>query len=282
MSILQAIVLGVIQGITEFLPVSSSGHLILFPELFNWPLQDLAFDAVIHLGTLVAVLIVLRRDIKKMIHAFISNRPCAERSLAWMIIVATIPVLFVGYFAGDIIEGALRTPLVVVISLTFWAVVLGVADWFSVKKGSTSVSLSAKGQAYACRSHTTKIQDIKWWQAIVIGLAQILALIPGTSRSGITITAGLFSGIDRKTAARWSFLLSIPAIGSAGAKSLLDLSTGSATIEFAPLFVGFIMAMISGTIAIKFLLALVSRISYWPFVFYRILLAGVVLVVLVL
>jgi len=116
----------------------------------------------------------------------------------------------------------------------------------------------------------------------VIGLAQILALIPGTSRSGITITAGLFSGIDRKTAARWSFLLSVPAIGAAGAKSLLDLSSGSVNIEFAPLLAGFIMAMISGALAIKFLLALVSRISYWPFVFYRILLAMVVAVVILL
>jgi len=245
MNVLQAIVLGVIQGVTEFLPVSSSGHLILFPEFFNWSLQDLAFDAVIHLGTLVAVLIVLRRDIKKLFRAFISNKPSAERSLAWMIIVATIPVLFVGYFAADIIEGTLRTPLVVGISLAFWAIVLGVAD--VVSKRTKPIN---------------KIQDIKWWQAIVIGLAQILALIPGTSRSGITITAGLFSGIDRATAARWSFLLSVPAIAAAGSKSLLDLSTGSATVEFAPLFVGFIMAMLSGMLAIIFLLALISRISY--------------------
>jgi len=282
MSVLQAIVLGFVQGLTEFLPVSSSGHLILVPEFLNWPLQDLAFDVVVHLGTLVAVLIVLRRDIKKLLLAFVSNKPSAERSLAWMLIVATIPVLVVGYFASDLIESTLRTPIVVVISLVLWAIVLGIADWFSVKKGSTSVSLSTKGQAYACRSRATKIQQIKWWQAIVIGLAQILALIPGTSRSGITITAGLFSGIDRATAARWSFLLSVPAIAAAGTKSLLDLSTGSATIEFAPLFAGFIMAMLSGMLAIRFLLALISRISYWPFVFYRILLAGVVVLILVM
>ncbi len=265
MTVLQAIVLGFIQGLTEFLPVSSSGHLILVPEFLNWPLQDLAFDVVVHLGTLVAVLLVLRHDIKKLLRALFSNRPSVERSLAWMLIVATIPVLVVGYFASDLIEGALRTPLVVVSSLVFWAVVLGIADIVSKRVKSVD-----------------KIQEIKWWQAIVIGCVQILALIPGTSRSGITITAGLFSGIDRATAARWSFLLSVPAIGAAGAKSLLDLSTGSATIEFVPLLAGFIMAMISGVIAIKFLLALVSRISYWPFVFYRILLAGVVALVILL
>ena len=275
MTILQALVLGFIQGITEFLPVSSSGHLILVPEFLNWPLQDLAFDVVVHLGTLVAVLVILRRDIKKLIRAFLSNKPCPERSLAWMIIVATIPVLAVAYFASDLIESSLRTPIVVAISLAVWAMVLGVADWFSSHP-------TCWGRAKTGTSSVRKITEIKWWQAIVIGLAQVIALIPGTSRSGITITAGLFSGIDRATAARWSFLLSVPAIAAAGSKSLLDLSTGSATIEFAPLFVGFIMAMFSGMLAIKFLLALVSRISYWPFVFYRILLACVVLAFLVM
>lgn len=265
MTILQAIVLGLIQGITEFLPVSSSEHLILIPEFLNWPLQDLAFDAVVHLGTLVAVLFVLRHDIQKLLTALISNKKCPERSLAWMLIVATIPVLLVAYFASDLIESSLRTPIVVAVSLLFWAVVLGVADLVSRRLGSVK-----------------KIKDIKWWQAIVIGLAQVMALIPGTSRSGITITAGLFAGIDRKTAARWSFLLSVPAIAAAGAKSLLDISSGSVTIEFAPLFIGFAMAAISGAFAIKFLLALISRMSYWPFVFYLILLAGVVATFLVL
>jgi undecaprenyl-diphosphatase len=265
MTILQAIVLGFIQGITEFLPVSSSGHLILVPEFLNWPLQDLAFDIVVHLGTLVAVLFVLRRDIKKLIKAFFSNKPCPERSLAWMLIISTIPVLLVAYFASDLIETTLRTPVVVAVSLLFWAIVLGVADVISRRIKSVK-----------------NIKDIKWWQAIIIGLAQVMALIPGTSRSGITITAGLFTGINRKTAARWSFLLSVPAIAAAGAKSLLDLSSGSVTIEFAPLFVGFVVAAISGAFAIKFLLALISRMSYWPFVFYRILLAGVVAVFLIM
>jgi len=278
MTVLQAIILGFIQGLTEFLPVSSSGHLILVPEFFGWPLQDLAFDIVVHLGTLVAVLVVLRRDIKKLIRAFFSKTSSPERSLAWMLIVSTIPVLAVANFASDLIEGTLRTPVVVVVSLVLWAIVLGAADVVSQRIPRGFSPVLNRDAAKAAR----KIQDIKWWQAIVIGLAQILALIPGTSRSGITITAGLFSGIDRKTAARWSFLLSVPAIGAAGAKSLLDLSSGSVNIEFAPLLAGFIMAMISGALAIKFLLALVSRISYWPFVFYRILLAMVVAVVILL
>jgi len=263
MDIWQALILGVIQGITEFLPISSSGHLILIPELFGWDLQDISFDIVVHLGTLVAVIAVLRKDIKKLVRAFFSRESSPERSVAWMIIVATIPVLVVGYFAGDYIGTVLRNPAVVVVSLIVWAVVLGIAD------------LVARSM-----SQTNKLKKMKWWQAIVIGLSQVLALIPGTSRSGITITAGLFAGLDRRTAARWSFLLSIPAIGAAGAKSVLDLAKAPETLEFVPLFAGFLAAMFAGAIAIKFLLELVARTSYMIFAWYRLILAAIAIVIL--
>lgn len=263
MDIWQALILGIIQGITEFLPISSSGHLILIPEIFGWELQDLSFDIVVHLGTLVAVIVVLRKDIKKLLRAFLSRESTPERSVAWMIIVATIPVLVVGYFAQDFIGTVLRNPTVVVVSLIVWAVGLAIADMVARKL-----------------SETNKLKKMKWWQAIVIGLAQVIALIPGTSRSGITITAGLFAGLDRRTAARWSFLLSIPAIGAAGAKSLLDLTSSPATLEFVPLFVGFLAAMISGALAIKFLLELIARTSYMIFAWYRLVLAAIAIVIL--
>ncbi|MBU0531079.1 MAG: undecaprenyl-diphosphatase UppP [Candidatus Uhrbacteria bacterium] len=263
MDIWQALILGIIQGITEFLPISSSGHLILIPELFGWDLQDLSFDIVMHLGTLVAVIVVLRRDIKKLLRAFFSRESSPERSVAWMIIVATIPVLVVGYFAGDYIGTVLRNPAVVIISLIFWGIGLAIADLAARKL-----------------SETDKLKKMKWSQAILIGFAQVLALIPGTSRSGITITAGLFAGLDRRTAARWSFLLSIPAIGAAGAKSILDLASTPGTLEFVPLFIGFLAAMISGAFAIKFLLELVARTSYMIFAWYRLVLAAIAIVIL--
>ena len=263
MSILQALVLGVVQGITEFLPISSSGHLILVPELLGWPLQDLAFDVMVHLGTLVAVVVVLRRDIKKLFRAFLSRENTPERSVAWMILAATVPVLVVAYFASDIIENVLRVPLVVVISLVVWAIVLGIADWFAKK-----------------HSQTNKLKKIGWKQAMAIGFSQVIALIPGTSRSGITITAGLFAGLSRRTAARFSFLLSVPAIAAAGAKSMYDLSNSVGVLDPMPLLVGFFAAMISGAFAIKILLELVARMNYMIFVWYRLILAAAAIVIL--
>lgn len=263
MTILQALILGLIQGITEFLPLSSSGHLILVPELLGWPLQDLAFDVMVHLGTLVAVIFVLRRDIKKLFLAFLSRKHTPERSVAWMILVATVPVLVVAYFASDIIEKVLRVPVVVVVSLIVWAVVLGIADWFAKK-----------------HSETNKLKKIGWKQAIVIGFAQVIALIPGTSRSGITITAGLFAGLNRRTAARFSFLLSVPAIAAAGAKSVWDLSSSVGALDPLPLVAGFFAAMISGALAIKFLLEIVARTNFMLFVWYRLILAGAAIVIL--
>lgn len=269
MEVLQAIILGIIQGLTEFLPISSSGHLILVPQLLGWAEQGLAFDIILHLGTLVAVVVVLRKDIKDLLRAFFSRQSSPERSVAWMIVVSTLPILVVGYFTQDVI-GYVRTPVVVAISLIVWAIVLGVADWYSIK--------CRRGKA--CLAPTDKIRDLRWWQALVIGLAQVIALIPGTSRSGITITAGLFSGLSRKTAARWSFLLSVPAIAAAGGKSFLDLASGSVDINYPVLLAGFFAAMISGAFAIKLLLRLVGMMGYGVFVWYRLLLAAVMIVIL--
>lgn len=251
MSVIQALVLGIVQGITEFLPVSSSGHLILTPVLFGWQEQPLAFDAVIHLGTLAAILVALRDDLPKLF----ANK-CR---LGWTIVAATIPALAVGYLFKDQIETVLRSPLVVAVSLALWGVLLWAGDRM-VKPGATA-----------------DVTNVGYRRAIFIGIAQAIALIPGTSRSGVTITAGLFTGLSREAAARFSFLLGIPAIAAAGGVSLLDVVRGAEPLAALPLAVGFLSAFAFGVLAIRFLLKLLKTTSYVPFAIYRILLAVVVL-----
>lgn len=250
MSVIQALVLGIVQGITEFLPVSSSGHLILTPVLFGWQEQPLAFDAVIHLGTLAAILVALRGDLPKLF-----ENKCR---LGCTILAATVPALGIGYLFKDQIETVLRSPLVVAASLALWGVLLWVGDRF-VKPGAT-----------------TDVTKIGYQRAMFIGVAQALALIPGTSRSGVTITAGLFTGLSRETAARFSFLLGIPAIAAAGGVSLLDVIQGTEPVATLPLVVGFLSAFFFGILAIQFLLKLLKASSYVPFAVYRIALAIVV------
>lgn len=246
MTILQALVLGVVQGITEFLPISSSGHLVIFPQFFGWELQDVAFDAVIHLATLFVMLIYFWKDIVEVVKK--------HHKLAWMIILATIPVGLVGLWLED---GELRTLPVIMISLAFWGVVLMLADQYSEK----------------LKHKIETLKEIKWARALIVGVAQAIALIPGTSRSGITITAGLFSGMDRKLAARFAFLVGIPAIAAAGLKKSLDVASGTVEVEFLPLAVGFLAAFVSGYAAVSLLMHLVERVSYKWFGLYRILLA---------
>lgn len=251
MSIIQALVLGLVQGITEFLPVSSSGHLILVPVLFGWAEQPLAFDAVVHLGTLAAVLVALRDDLPKLF----ANRG----RLGGTIVMASVPALAIGFLFKDQIETTLRSPLVVAASLAVWGALLWAAD--------RSVKPSAEG----------KVERVGFQRAMFIGLAQAVALIPGTSRSGVTITAGLFTGLSREAAARFSFLLGIPAISAAGVAAVLDLVQGSERIDLLPLVVGFVMSFVCGLLAIRFLLGIIKSTSFVPFAVYRIVLAAVVL-----
>lgn len=263
MTILQAIILGVVQGITEFLPVSSSGHLIVFPELFGWEHQALDFDVMIHIATLCSVVWVLRDDIAGILRGLFSSKADKEGILGWKIVIATLPVVFVGLFlAGDLLE-QLRTVKTVGIMLVIWGIVLWAADIYSAKQ----------------KNKVTSVERTTWPQAIIVGLFQALALIPGTSRSGITITGGLFSGLDRQTAARFSFLLAIPAIGGAGVLTTLDAIQNGYQTGFLPMIFGFVAAFLSGALAIRFLLAIVQKISYGWFAAYRIVL-GVVLIIL--
>ena len=250
MPILHAIVLGIVQGITEFLPVSSSGHLILLPMLLGWPEQPLAFDTVVHLGTLAAVLVALRDDLPKLF--------ADKGKLGWTIVAASVPALGMGFLFKDQIETVLRSPLVVAASLVVWGILLWIAD--------RQMKKQAEG----------KIENVGYHRAMMIGLAQAIALIPGTSRSGVTITAGLFMGLSREAAARFSFLLGIPAISAAGALGLFELATGEAQIELVPMIFGFLTSFACGFIAIRFLLKLLKSTSFVPFAIYRIALAGLV------
>ncbi len=250
MSVLQALVLGIVQGITEFLPISSSGHLILIPALFGWDPQPLAFDAVIHLGTLTAVLFALRDDLPRVF--------ANKFRLGWIILTATIPALGLGYLFKDQIETVLRSPLVVAVSLASFGILLWIADHYSRQAAEI------------------KIERVGYHRAMLIGLAQAIALIPGTSRSGITITAGLFLGLSREAAARFSFLLGVPAIAAAGGLSLFHVLNGSEPIELLPLTIGFLTSFAFGFLAIRFLLKILKSTSYIPFAVYRIALAVVV------
>lgn len=261
MSILQAIFLGALQGFTEFLPISSSGHLILVPELFGWPEQGIDFDIMMHVATLGAICVAFLPEIKRIAEGLL--RPLTGKPLdafgriGLLIFIATIPAVLFGAFGSGFIDAA-RTPWVVIVSLAFWGVVLILADLY-VKK----------------RDATDAIDKVGWPTAILVGVAQAIALIPGTSRSGITISSCLFSGLDRDTAVRFSFLLSIPAIIGAGLMSGLDLAREGSSVGAVPLFAGFAAAFISGLLAISWLLALAKRANFAFFGVYRLILAVV-------
>ncbi len=259
MTILQAAVLGIVQGMTEFLPVSSSGHLILVPALFGWSEHPVAFNAAIHLGTLLAVFIALREDIVRILRGLFKNDEWGK--LGWMIAIATIPTLFVGFLISEVLTIDFNTPEIIAGTLAFWGVALYLVDRYSA----------------------TTVQDMRatgWRRVIIIGCAQVLSLIPGTSRSGVTITAGRALGLSRETAARFSFLLGIPAITAAGFLSMAQIYKGSAPVETLPLMVGIAASFASGLFAICMLLKLMKSTSYAPFAVYRILLAMVVVTVL--
>ncbi len=265
MEYIEVILLGIVQGITEFLPISSSGHLILVPELFGWEARGIGFDTMVHLATFIAVLIVFWEDVIKMFRGvFGSKKDKQHAQLGWMIVAATIPIVVIGLLFDDVIEFVLRTPEVVAGSLIVWGIVLGAADLMTRVRKPTIKKDTAVG----------------WKRSIGIGFAQVLALIPGTSRSGITMSAGLLAGLDRKTAARFSFLLSIPAVGGAAVYVVGQAVADGAQLFTLPLAIGFLASLLSGVLAIRFLLKMIERWSFIPFAVYRIVLGVVILVLL--
>lgn len=263
MEIAHIIWLALVQGLTEFLPVSSSAHLILVPSLLGWPDQGLAFDVAVHLGTLIAVVTFFRKDIWRLFNAWLGSLTgkglTAEARLAWGVIVGTIPAGIVGLLFKDLIEVYLRSPLVIAFTTILFALLL----WYADKRAKLE------------RSETT----LQWQDFIVIGSAQALALIPGTSRSGITITAGLLLGLTREAAARYSFLLSIPIIVLSGLSVTSDLIGSTVPVDWTALLLGTVIAAISAFACIHFFLAWINKIGMLPFVIYRLLLGALLLFV---
>jgi undecaprenyl-diphosphatase len=271
MSDLEALLLGVVQGLTEFLPISSSGHLILVPWLQNYHfLQDnesfnKTFDVALHAGTLVAVLIYFRAELARLLGALWTSlrRRAIEGSdqrVAWAIVVGTIPAVIAGGLGQSFIEDHLGEPWQIAILLIVFGLVLGYADR---------------------RPQREALEQVRPRQGLYIGLAQVLALVPGVSRSGITISAARFLGLDRDSAARISFLLLAPVTaGAVVFKAYKAASEGLPHDVAGPLIVGTIAAAVSGYLAIAALLAIVRRHSYDPFVIYRVLAGVAVLLVI--
>lgn len=262
MTIIQAIILGVVQGITEFIPISSSGHLIIFPELFGWEQQGYSFDVIIHLATLLAVIWMLWGDIVDMFKRLMKKNE-GKNSELYKIIIATLPIVIAGVAISSAYLESVRTLQVVAINLMIFGALLWAADYYS-----------------ANANHKVKdVKKIGWTAAVAIGLSQAIALIPGASRSGVTITTGLFAGLDRKTAAKFSFLLSIPAIAGAGVLVSLDAFQHGLDTPIPALIAGFLAAFISGAFAIKVLFKFLVKSDYRWFAAYRIVL-GIILLVL--
>jgi undecaprenyl-diphosphatase len=251
-NILQVILLGLIQGLTEFLPISSSAHLIFIPNLFGWEQRGLAFDIATHLGTLTAVLFYYREDLLKIIKDSLQFKNSPYSKLGIYITLATIPVGLVGILCEGLIDKYLRSDVVIAISTIIFGIVLYLADKYNKKNQA-----NAKLNIFNC---------------LFVGLAQILALIPGASRSGVTLSAGLFAKLDRHTAAKFSFLLSIPVIGMAGGLQIYKLFFHGLTINLLEIVIGFSVAAISGYCCINVFLKLLQRIGLTPFVIYRIIL----------
>jgi undecaprenyl-diphosphatase len=260
---LQIVVLAIVQGITEFLPISSSGHLILVPQLFGWQDQGLAFDVAVHVGTLIAVVYYFRQDVWLMTRdwtqSIVTRQPTSNSRLAWWIIFATIPAVAFGLVINQGLEESLRNPLIIAATTIGFGVLL----WWSDVKGKQVRD-----------EYSLSFKDI-----LIIGFAQALALIPGTSRSGITITAALMIGLTREAAARFSFLLSIPIILGAGLLKLKDLIESEVTVDWSALIAGVVLSAISAYLVIKLFLKWIQQIGMTPFVWYRFALGALLLIV---
>jgi undecaprenyl-diphosphatase len=264
MTLIQIIVLALIQGLTEFLPVSSSAHLILGSKAFGWPDQGLVFDVATHLGTLIAVLIYFRHDLIEMAKAWLgpvrNDTDRQHRAMVVYLAIASVPALLIGFLTHDLVEFYLRDLRIIAWTTIGFGLVLWLADAVGPKQRS--------------------IEEINVKSAVIIGLVQAFALIPGASRSGVTITAGRFLGFSPDAAARFSFLLSIPIIGAAGSFGVLRVASGDAPIEWGQFMLAVVLAAVAGWLCIATFLALLKRVGLMPFVIYRLLLGAVLLWIL--
>jgi undecaprenyl-diphosphatase len=266
---IQILLLAFIQGITEFLPISSSGHLILAPLLFGYALQSLAFDVAVHLGTLGAVMLYFRREIARMTVAVLESLRTRrfddpDARLGWIIVIATLPVLALGLPLKSVLEYLREDETRVALVVAGTSILFGLLLWWADRRGR-------------------RVRDeysLGWKDAVMIGLMQAMAIIPGISRSGITITAGLMLGLTRKAASRFSFLLAIPTILLAGGLETLDLVKSTEPVDWMSLLTGAVLSFGFAYLTIHYFLKFIERISMFPFVVYRLLL-GVVILMLV-
>ena len=263
MDIIHLVLLGLVQGITEFLPISSSAHLILLPGIMGWQDQGIVYDIAAHLGSLIAVIIYFRRDILNVIRPWMSHRHepeiAAKRPLLIYIITASIPIAIVGFLFYDLISNQMRSAELIASASIFFGLLLFWADKTGVRMKTFS--------------------QLKLDNVLVIGLAQALSLIPGTSRSGITMTAALMMGFDRKAAARFSFLLAIPTILMAGGYQALRYFTGESMTDWGAFLIVALVSCISAYIAIHVFLKFIESTGMLPYVIYRILLGLLIFIV---
>ena len=264
MDLIQALALGVVQGLGEFLPISSSAHLVLVPWLFHWPDPGLGFDVALHWGTLLAVVAYFHRDIVRLAMAFwrslfgsTRDPQNADQRLAWLLALASVPGAVAGALLEKKADAVFRDPLIIAVTLTAFGLLLLAADHWGRKRRD--------------------VADIRWLDALLIGCSQALAVIPGVSRSGSTIAAGLALGVKRADAARFSFLMSIPIIFGAGLVKVRHFSEG---VTHAQLAVGFLAAAVVGFLSIRYLLRYLANHDYRIFVWYRLALTALILAVL--
>jgi undecaprenyl-diphosphatase len=257
MTIIEAIVLGLVQGLTEFIPVSSTAHLLIVPSILGWGDPGAAVSAVIQFGTLLAAIIYFFRDIVRLIGGFfrglITRRPLADVDSreAWLVVIGTIPIVILGLLFKKHIESTFRGLWIVTTMVIVVAILMHIAEW------------------YAKRRELRQFDDMTVMDAVVIGIGQCLALIPGSSRSGSTIMPAIFRGIDRPTAARYSFLLSIPAVGGAGVLELFKERHALGALGWTPIAVAIAVAFISGYASIWFLIRYLRTHTTHVFIYYR-------------
>jgi undecaprenyl-diphosphatase len=258
MELIHILALAILQGLTEFLPISSSAHLILLPVIAGWADQGLAFDVALHLGTLTAVIAYFRIELAMMVRdwlqSLMSGQLVGESRLAWAVLFGTIPVGLVALMLTETAQETLRSPLVIAWTTVIFGLLLGYADMAGKQRRD---------------EHT-----LTWRDVLLIGLAQAVALIPGTSRSGITMTAGLMIGLTREGAARFSFLLAIPVILLAGGLETLDLLEQTEPIDWKALALGIFISGLCAYACIHYFLKFLQRVGMLPFVINRLLLGG--------
>ena len=261
MDSLHIFILAIVQGFTEFLPISSSAHLVLLPQLLDWTDQGLVFDVAVHFGSLLAVVFYFRHEVKRMLFAWVGSLGGGEANqdslLAWWIIIGTMPAVVVGFLFQHSIENSLRAPWIIASASIFFGILLWVADRSSSRQRD---------------EYELTLKDV-----LMIGCSQILSLIPGTSRSGITITMALMLGLTRQAAARFSFLLAMPVIFASGVLQTFRMLTEVSPISWNQLALGIVLSAVSAGLCIHYFLRLVERTGMLPFVIYRVVLGIVIL-----